>query len=179
MGELREREDTKTYPDYCFRFESSSTSPLEEFVVRICTIWRSYRCIHPNEKIKTGFRYGFVRFLSLEDAERAILYLNDSVLYGNRLNASLARFADNLEDRKSKQMKNNELRNRETGKNLNIRVGESSSDSWETLMKPRLKRVLGHVDEEALKNLEKCLIGTMAAVCGTSQVEDRLLGHHT
>ncbi|KAK8982518.1 hypothetical protein V6N11_046438 [Hibiscus sabdariffa] len=69
---------------------------------------------------------------------------------------------DNLEDRKSKQMKNNELRNRETGKNLNIRVGESSSVSPDTLTQPRLKRVLGHVDEEALKKLEKCLIGTMA-----------------
>ncbi|KAK8548760.1 hypothetical protein V6N12_061666 [Hibiscus sabdariffa] len=59
-------------------------------------------------------------------------------------------------------MKNNELKNRETGNNLNIHVGESSSDSWDTLGKPRLKRVLGHVDEEVLKKLEKCLIGTMA-----------------
>ncbi|KAK8632342.1 hypothetical protein V6N13_072736 [Hibiscus sabdariffa] len=128
----------------------------------------------PTKKSKTGFRYGFVRFLSLEDAERAILHLNGGVLYRNRLNASLARFSDNLEGRKSKQMKNNELRNRETGKNLNIHVGESSSDSRDTLRKPRLKRVLGHVDEEALKKLEKCLIGTMATVCSTSQVEDRL-----
>ncbi|KAK8495130.1 hypothetical protein V6N12_047126 [Hibiscus sabdariffa] len=29
-------------------------------------------------------------------------------------------------------------------------------------MKPRLKRVLGHVEEEALKKLKKCLIGTLA-----------------
>ncbi|KAK8607198.1 hypothetical protein V6N13_052942 [Hibiscus sabdariffa] len=139
MGELREKEDVKTYPDYCFRFESSSTSPLEGFVVRICTIWRSYSCLHPDDKSKTGFRYGFVQFLRLEDSERAILHLNGSVLYGNRLIASLARFSDNLEDRKSKQMKNNELRNRETWKNLNILVGESSSDSQDTLVKPRLK----------------------------------------
>ncbi|KAK8648313.1 hypothetical protein V6N13_129070 [Hibiscus sabdariffa] len=128
----------------------------------------------PTKKSKTGFRYDFVRFLSLEDADRTILHLNGSVLYGNRLNASLARFSDNLEDRKSKQMKNNELRNRETRKNLNIRVAESSSVSPDTLTQPRLKRVLGHVDEEALKKLEKCLIDTMATVCSTSQVEDPL-----
>ncbi|KAK8609495.1 hypothetical protein V6N13_061943 [Hibiscus sabdariffa] len=47
-------------------------------------------------------------------------------------------------------------------------------DSRDTLTKTRLKRVLGHVDEEALMKLEKYLIGTMATVCSTSQVEDRL-----
>ncbi|KAL4364313.1 hypothetical protein GQ457_04G009840 [Hibiscus cannabinus] len=128
----------------------------------------------PAKKSKTGFRYGFVRFLKLEDAERAISHLSGSVLYVNRLNASLARFSDKLEDRKSKQMKNNVLKNEEASKIISRTVGNMSSDSQDSQMKPRLKRVLGHVEEEALKKLEKCLIGTMATVCSTCQVQDRL-----
>ncbi|KAK8557259.1 hypothetical protein V6N13_013534 [Hibiscus sabdariffa] len=188
MGELREREKVRKVREW----ESSGKGRIQKHIQTTVFVSNLPPRLHwkglwfafarygevidafiPMKKSKTGFRYGFVRFLSLEDAGRAVLHLNGSVLYGNRLNATLARFSDNLEDRKSKQMKNNELRNRETGKNLNIRVGESSSVSPDTLTQPRLKRVLGHVDEEALKKLEKCLIGTMATVCSTSQVEDR------
>ncbi|KAK8561272.1 hypothetical protein V6N12_048346 [Hibiscus sabdariffa] len=49
-----------------------------------------------------------------------------------------------------------------------------SSDSRDSMEKPCLKRVLGHVEDEALRKLNKCLIGSMATVCSTSQVEDRL-----
>ncbi|KAK8620183.1 hypothetical protein V6N13_066665 [Hibiscus sabdariffa] len=101
-----------------------------------------------------GIRYGFVRFLRLEDAERAISHLSGSVLYGNRLNVRLARFSDKLEDRKSKQMKNNVLKNGEASKNQSRSVGDTSSDSRNSYMKPYLKRVVGHVEEESLKNLE-------------------------
>ncbi|KAK8563180.1 hypothetical protein V6N13_018283 [Hibiscus sabdariffa] len=71
-------------------------------------------------------------------------------------------------------MKNNVLKNGEASKNLSRNVGDTSSDSWDSQMKPRLKRVLGHVEEEALKKLEICLINTMAMICSTCQVEDRL-----
>ncbi|KAK8631083.1 hypothetical protein V6N13_079847 [Hibiscus sabdariffa] len=76
--------------------------------------------------------------------------------------------------RKSKQMKNNVLKHGEASKILSRSVGDTSSDFQDSLMKPCLKRVLGHVEEEALKKLEKYLIGTMATVCSTCQVQDRL-----
>ncbi|KAL4347234.1 hypothetical protein GQ457_17G021110 [Hibiscus cannabinus] len=120
----------------------------------------------PAKKSKTGFRYDFVRFFSLEDAERAIAHLNGSLLYGSRLKAGLARFSDKLEDRKSKQIKSNVLINGEASKNI--------SRSVDSQLKPRLKRVLGLVEEEALKKLEKCLISTMETLCSTGQVDDRL-----
>ncbi|KAL4312579.1 hypothetical protein GQ457_01G025640 [Hibiscus cannabinus] len=128
-----------------------------------------YFCIDafiPAKKSKTGFRYGFVRFFSLEDAERAIAHLNGSLLYGSRLNAGLARFSDKLEDRKSKQIKSNVLNNGEASKNI--------SRSVDNQLKPRLKRVLGLVEEEALKKLEKCLISTVETLCSAGQVDDRL-----
>ncbi|KAK8630032.1 hypothetical protein V6N13_078843 [Hibiscus sabdariffa] len=93
----------------------------------------------PAKKSKTDFRYGFVRFLKLEDAEKAILHLSGSVLYGSLLNASLARFSDKLEDRKSKQMKNNVLKNGEASKILSRSVGDTSIDSQDSQMKPCLK----------------------------------------
>ncbi|KAL4387838.1 hypothetical protein GQ457_09G008020 [Hibiscus cannabinus] len=71
-------------------------------------------------------------------------------------------------------MKNNVLKNEEASKIISRTVGNMSSDSQDSQMKPRLKRVLGHVEEEALKKLEKCLIGTMATVCSTCQVQDHL-----
>ncbi|KAK8506282.1 hypothetical protein V6N11_082356 [Hibiscus sabdariffa] len=57
-------------------------------------------------------------------------------------------------DRKSKQMKNNVLKNGEASKNQSRSVGDTSSDSRDSHMKPCLKRVVGHVEEESLKNLE-------------------------
>ncbi|KAK8644104.1 hypothetical protein V6N13_123420 [Hibiscus sabdariffa] len=49
-----------------------------------------------------------------------------------------------------------------------------SSESRDSLKKPCLKRVLGHVEDEALRKLNKFLIGTMTTVCSTSQVENHL-----
>ncbi|KAK9002504.1 hypothetical protein V6N11_025178 [Hibiscus sabdariffa] len=85
---------------------------------------------------------------------------------GNRLNASLARFSEKLEDRKSKQIKSNLLNNGEASKNI--------SRSVDNQLKPRLKRVLWFVEEEALKKLKKCLIDTMETLCNTCQVDDHL-----
>ncbi|KAK8615170.1 hypothetical protein V6N13_068951 [Hibiscus sabdariffa] len=101
-----------------------------------------------------GIRYGFVRFLRLEDVERAISHLSGSVLYGNRLNASLARFSDKLEDRKSKQMKNNVLKNGEASKNQSRSVGDTSSDFWDSHMKPRLKFLIDIKDQELKSKLQ-------------------------
>ncbi|KAL4325116.1 hypothetical protein GQ457_11G023060 [Hibiscus cannabinus] len=53
-------------------------------------------------------------------------------------------------------------------------VGETSSESLDSLNKPRLKRIIGFIEDEALRKLNKCLIGTMKTVCNTSQVVDRL-----
>ncbi|KAL4325104.1 hypothetical protein GQ457_11G033050 [Hibiscus cannabinus] len=60
----------------------------------------------PMKKSKSGTRFGFVRFLSLEYVERAISRLNGSVLFWSRVSATLARFSDGLESRMSKQVKN-------------------------------------------------------------------------
>ncbi|KAK8690674.1 hypothetical protein V6N13_074205 [Hibiscus sabdariffa] len=128
----------------------------------------------PAKKSKRGIRYGFVRFINLEDAEKAIDQKNGSVLYGCQLTASLARFSDNLEDRTNKQVKNRVSKNVETTNNQSKCIGERSSESCDSLKKPCRKRILGHVEEEAIRKLKKCLVGTMATVCSTSQVEDRL-----
>ncbi|KAL4366696.1 hypothetical protein GQ457_05G034330 [Hibiscus cannabinus] len=191
MGELREWATTRKHTEG--RWENSGNGRQQKYIQTTVFVSNLPPRLHwqglwfafarygdvidafiPAKKSKTGFRYGFVRFLKLEDAERAISHLSGSVLYGNRLNASLARFSDKLEDRKSKQMKNNVLKNEEASKIISRTVGNMSSDSQDSQMKPRLKRVLGHVEEEALKKLEKCLIGTMATVCSTCQVQDRL-----
>ncbi|KAK8697520.1 hypothetical protein V6N13_113665 [Hibiscus sabdariffa] len=37
-----------------------------------------------------------------------------------------------------------------------------------------LKRITGFIEEEALFKLNKCAVGTMASVCNTSFVEDKL-----
>ncbi|KAL4348833.1 hypothetical protein GQ457_17G003060 [Hibiscus cannabinus] len=164
-------------------FDKNNFKPLFSF--RTCLHWQGLwfsfarhgeviDAFIPVKKSKKGIRFGFVQFVNLEDAEKAIAQMNGSVLYGCRLTVSLARFWDNLEDRKNKQVKNRVSKNGESSKNQSKCIGEMSSDSRDSLKKPCLKRIMGHVEDEALRKLERCLIGTMATVCNTSQVEDRL-----
>ncbi|KAE8658520.1 AP-2 complex subunit beta [Hibiscus syriacus] len=55
----------------------------------------------------------------------------------------------------------------EQGKNI-------SGESPEELARRRTRLIQGDVDEEVVRKLQKCLVGTMATFCSLSQVEDRL-----
>ncbi|KAK8617587.1 hypothetical protein V6N13_080497 [Hibiscus sabdariffa] len=87
----------------------------------------------------------------------------------------LDRFSDNLEDRMCKQLKFRVSKNGESSKNQSKYIGDMSSGPRDCLKKPCLKRILGHVEEEAIRKLKRRFIGKTTKRCNTSQVEDRLL----
>ncbi|KAK8658063.1 hypothetical protein V6N13_036278 [Hibiscus sabdariffa] len=129
----------------------------------------------PARKSKKGYRFGFVRFTTLKEAEKAIAQMNGCVLYGSRLVVRLAKFSDNLEDRLCKQLKFRVLKNGESSKNQSKYIGDMSNSPRDSLKKSCLKRIQGHVEEEAIKKLKMCFIGKTTTRYSTSQVEERLL----
>ncbi|KAK8614378.1 hypothetical protein V6N13_122738 [Hibiscus sabdariffa] len=124
----------------------------------------------PARKSKKGHRFGFVRFTTLKEAEKAIAQMNGCVLYGSRLAVRLAKFLDNLEDRLYKQLKFRVSKTGESSKNQSKYFDDMSRSPRDSLKNPCLKRILGHVEEEAIKKLKRCFIGKTATRCSTSQV---------
>ncbi|KAK9020973.1 hypothetical protein V6N11_010984 [Hibiscus sabdariffa] len=89
----------------------------------------------PARKSKKGYRFGFVRFTTLKEAEKAIAQMNGCVLYGSRLVVRLAKFSDNLEDRLCKQLKFRVLKNGESSKNQSKYIGDMSNSPRDSLKK--------------------------------------------
>ncbi|KAK8696496.1 hypothetical protein V6N13_001635 [Hibiscus sabdariffa] len=137
---------------------------------------------------RAGKRFGFVRFPNRQDAERAIERLNGFNLYGSRLSVSVARYRarttywrkvrqDKFHQKQEERMEEVRLRKPEESQNnsksLESMEGTSNSElKWGE--EKRLRRVQGFLEEEALVRLNKCAVGTMAAVCSISSVEQRL-----
>ncbi|KAK8582796.1 hypothetical protein V6N13_069564 [Hibiscus sabdariffa] len=123
---------------------------------------------------KKGTRFGFVRYANRRDAYRAIERLDGSFVYGFRISVMLARFNVRTSYwRKTKPVPNNRSVHqvdhpfdRDNLEKLNIggkkenqfqaavlEKGESSSP-----LKKGKKRVTGHVEEEEIRKLRRCLM---------------------
>ncbi|KAK8697352.1 hypothetical protein V6N13_113504 [Hibiscus sabdariffa] len=66
------------------------------------------------------------------------------------------------------RVKEHEVKNQKHKEVLEER-GDCSNSTSESL-----KRILGHVDEEALRRLERCVIGTSSTVCSSETIKTRL-----
>ncbi|KAK8652777.1 hypothetical protein V6N13_126802 [Hibiscus sabdariffa] len=125
-------------------------------------------------------------------ADRALSRLNGFVLYENRIRVTYAKFKSRssywrkvIPGRNSgangygKNLARNNTKGKSepSGREKTVELvpekteekGESSNSS-----RKRLKRIMGHVEEESLWKLNRCLIGTMGSVCSIQQVHDRL-----
>ncbi|KAE8676761.1 hypothetical protein F3Y22_tig00111582pilonHSYRG01032 [Hibiscus syriacus] len=108
------------------------------------------------------------RFSKKEDTERAMQRLNGFWLFGYRLSVKEARF----------RAKNSsgDL-NSPSNSNTAIRVPNDKSiaeEVSETQTRRRSRSIQGVIDDEVVRKLQKCLVGTMATVCSSTQVVDRL-----
>ncbi|KAL4335795.1 hypothetical protein GQ457_07G001550 [Hibiscus cannabinus] len=142
---------------------------------------------------KSGERFGFVRFSNSTDAFRAIERLDGFSLFGFRIAVSLARFNVRCSFWR-KVGKDSDKSGEKSGSQNRIPGAEkcfsepkdehvpSASLKKKTLVagecsgqnRKGLKCIQGHVDEESLSILNRCLIGKMATVCSTAAVLDRL-----
>ncbi|KAK8647664.1 hypothetical protein V6N13_121393 [Hibiscus sabdariffa] len=134
------------------------------------------------KRSKRGVRFGFVRFKSIVDAERAIERMNGFRFYGCRLMVKLAEFEGKTGLRKKVIVKDSiqgERQNIEgrTIKKGNIRSLLRKDDKDEGGVfreNSAKKRIVGHIEEEELMNLRRSLVGTSATVCSVSSIQSRL-----
>ncbi|KAK8570926.1 hypothetical protein V6N13_103323 [Hibiscus sabdariffa] len=136
-----------------------------------------------------GSRFGFIRFDKRSDALRAIERLNDFTLFGNKISVSFARhnnrtwlgkqvkqgksnFGEKDPQRQWKLGTNN-VKVKPLTKDKSVKVEEGAGESSKH-EKTIYKKVVGHVEDEDLWKLRRCLVGTMVSVCSVTSIEERL-----
>ncbi|KAL4387533.1 hypothetical protein GQ457_09G008630 [Hibiscus cannabinus] len=131
-----------------------------------------------NKCNRRGKRFGFVRFATVADADRATMRLNGFHLYGNKLSVSRAKFNTRqsywrkVRAHKFKREEKSEKGDKsDLGKSKETMTETSDSKDKSTT---GIERINGHVETEDLWKYKKCLVGTMATVCSTSSVQMRL-----
>ncbi|PPD89730.1 hypothetical protein GOBAR_DD13332 [Gossypium barbadense] len=101
----------------------------------------------PVKRNKDGKRFGFVRFAKIEDAQRTIVRLDGFVLLGKKIWVKMARFSSNR-----------------------------TMNDWGTLEGKELnnpKIVVGHIENEQLWKLQRCLIGDTTTFCNLNSLSER------
>ncbi|KAK8650147.1 hypothetical protein V6N13_139796 [Hibiscus sabdariffa] len=114
------------------------------------------------------------------DADRAIERLNGFVLNGFELFVSEAKYGGYQQawrytsNGKSERNSTTRMIDEVTQKNhLKETKGKIDGEAEDMDFKV-YKKVQGHIEEETLCKLERCLVGTMATVCSSSNVAERL-----
>ncbi|KAK8635012.1 hypothetical protein V6N13_022890 [Hibiscus sabdariffa] len=122
----------------------------------------------PRKLSRGGKRFGFVRLKSRTDALRIIERLNGFILYGYRLTVKMARFKKGVYKEKSSETQGTKNWMNDTVGRVKT-VMESGNQN-----RGKLKRISGHVMEEELWKLRRCLVGEMASICSLRSIVLRL-----
>ncbi|KAH1040329.1 hypothetical protein J1N35_042072 [Gossypium stocksii] len=146
------------------------------------------------KKSKNGSKFGFMRFYKMVDAEKAINRLNGFVILGNRISVYLARFKGMKQVWRKVFVKGDSNQNIENHKegmvsgkkemDIGMVVGEISNRSRDDLSlkevmdgkgKNQVKLIKGHVDDEQLWELQKCLVGETTTFCEMKSLTERIV----
>ncbi|MBA0843292.1 hypothetical protein Goarm_000494 [Gossypium armourianum] len=126
-----------------------------------------------SKRCRNGNRFGFVRFNNERNAQRAILRLNDFFLLGKRIGVKMARY-----NGKRKIWRNDsDQKVQEQSAEIVQKVkSEERLDNNAGGVKKTEKRLIvqGHVEEELLWNLQKCLVCASNSVCDSKSLNDRI-----
>ncbi|PPS13576.1 hypothetical protein GOBAR_AA07007 [Gossypium barbadense] len=141
----------------------------------------------PIKKSKFGTRFGFVRYSSVTNAQRAIDRLNGFVILGYRISLKMVRFRgrrviwrkrNNEAEAKSKVDQYSMEKDRnvsEKGVNSNSSAEDSPKNRKFLDSEMNQARVVqGFVEEELLWKLQRCLVWESATVCDISSMAERL-----
>ncbi|KAK8327431.1 hypothetical protein V6Z12_A11G182200 [Gossypium hirsutum] len=141
----------------------------------------------PIKKSKFGTRFGFVRYLSVTNAQRAIDRLNGFVILGYRISVKMVRFRgrrviwrkrNNEAEAKSKVDQYSMEKDRnvsEKGVNSNSSAEDSPKNRKFLDSEMNQARVVqGFVEEELLWKLQRCLVWESATVYDISSMAERL-----
>ncbi|KAK8595535.1 hypothetical protein V6N13_016902 [Hibiscus sabdariffa] len=132
----------------------------------------------PRKHSRNGRKFGFVRYSSRVDIVRSISRLNGFRLYGFRISVSFAKF----KVRTSFWRKVNHGKQEASKSTGNTQKIQSNNNLLDTKHTPFLslseeeprRRIVGFVDEEALRKLQSSLIGYTAAESDSGNLMDHL-----
>ncbi|KAL4387841.1 hypothetical protein GQ457_09G016630 [Hibiscus cannabinus] len=131
------------------------------------------------KKSRGGKRFGFVRMKNLEEADRVTQRLNGAIFYGSRLVVKIARDNRGQGWKRNTTGRSQSTEFKKTGITMDdeavvqkVRIRVSTE---EDIGKENFKRIIGHVENEDLWNLRRCLVGVMDMVCSVSSIHSRLL----
>ncbi|KAL4291680.1 hypothetical protein GQ457_14G004930 [Hibiscus cannabinus] len=133
------------------------------------------------KRSKGGKKFGFVRMKGKVDADRAIERLHGFILYGWKLSVQVAR---NRYVRKGYQAHRQQTNRAEPSRKgiddqqkdykVEARI-EKKIPTEIGFERENIKRIAGHVENEELWKLRRCLVGEMETVCSVSSIHDRLI----
>ncbi|KAH1055054.1 hypothetical protein J1N35_033119 [Gossypium stocksii] len=126
----------------------------------------------PTKRCRNGKRFGFMRFSNERDAQRAIMRLNGFFFFGKRIGVKMAnyngkrKFLRYVSEQKVKEQSVEIVQ----GVKSEVRIENNARGDTKTE-----KRIIqGHVEDELLWNLQKCLVCESISVCDSKSLNDRL-----
>ncbi|KAK8663515.1 hypothetical protein V6N13_083331 [Hibiscus sabdariffa] len=120
-----------------------------------------------------GRRFGFVRFEKKTDAWRVIERLNGFSLFGQRISVTLAHNNGRTQNwKKVRQDNTKKLTQDQPGERTPYSGDNRKETEGENITKNR--KVYGHVEDEDLWKMRRCLVGEAATICSANSLEDRL-----
>ncbi|KAK8585589.1 hypothetical protein V6N13_050566 [Hibiscus sabdariffa] len=116
---------------------------------------------------------------NLEEADRVTQRLNGATLYGSRLVVKIARDNDGQGWKRNTTCRSQSTEYKKTGIGLDdeaiVQKVRTMISTEEDIGKENFKRIIGHVENEDLWNLRRCLVGVMDMVCSVSSIHSMLL----
>ncbi|KAK8544688.1 hypothetical protein V6N13_045768 [Hibiscus sabdariffa] len=129
------------------------------------------------KKSRGDKRFGFVRMENMRDVNRAIQRLNGFILHGSRLVVKIAK--DKHGWKRNTAGRSQPLETKQTGNGKDddavVQMMVAKGSVEETTGNGKLKRIIGHVENEDLWKLRRCLVGVMDTVCSVFSIHNRLL----
>ncbi|KAH1090944.1 hypothetical protein J1N35_018201 [Gossypium stocksii] len=127
----------------------------------------------PSKRCRNGNRFGFVRFNNERDTQRVILRLNGFFLLGKRIGVKMARYNGK---RKIWQNDSNQKAQEQSAELVQEVKSEERLKNNAGGVKNIEKRIVqGHVEEELLWNLQKCLVCESNSICDSKSLNDRIV----
>ncbi|KAK8609370.1 hypothetical protein V6N13_061819 [Hibiscus sabdariffa] len=150
----------------------------------------------PRKRSRSGRRFGFFRYLSNTDAERAILRLNGFILFSYRIEVSRAKFGNRTSYRRNinrdqwgktklktpNQNSQTIIQRPPVKRQVEHKVPEEVQSETDNLNRPSpsiqeeesRRKVTGYVEDETLWKLQRSLVGFTASDNDSRRISDRL-----
>ncbi|KAE8729664.1 hypothetical protein F3Y22_tig00003435pilonHSYRG00045 [Hibiscus syriacus] len=121
------------------------------------------------KRSRAGTRFGFVKVSNWVEAKRVRERLNGLMVYGSRISVRFAKYM--LKDQKEKCLQSELVWKSKIASSTLCEKTQSMMAGQEGASR---KEVVGHVDEDEVRKLRRCLVGVMAGVCSVGSIVGRL-----